>query len=317
MIFLLLALLAISMAVVVVGLRLSSKPQLQHARAVYYRGRGGRRWVAAGQVPLRTRRLAEAGQAGARTRQLTMELEPPAGAGISLPMLVGRLFGGRVREPKPLAVILVGLISLFVLGLYSLTILLPHAAVIGSMFFYGQIPPASAQNLQQNNFPTNASQALVRINQLDPTQYSSVQEYKTWAYSTCSAAAMAEVFNAYGRQYRITDVLKVEAQLGEVTPQLGLLEDVGIQRTAAQFGFKTSWGYSLSLDQVIDIANHGSPVIVSFPPDRYPAGHIVVVTGGNGISVFIADTSLYNRHTLTRTQFMQWWGGFSAIVTPN
>jgi hypothetical protein len=48
---------------------------------------------------------------------------------------------------------------------------------------------------------------------------------------------MTEVFNAYGHHYRVTDVLKVEAQIGEITPQLGLLEEVRIQRTAAQFGF--------------------------------------------------------------------------------
>jgi predicted double-glycine peptidase len=127
---------------------------------------------------------------------------------------------------------------------------------------------------------------------------------------------MTEVIDAYGHNYRITDILKVESQLGEITPQLGLLEDVGIQRTVAKFGFKTTWGYSLSLDQIIDTANSGRPVIVSFPPSRYPEGHIVVVVGGNGQSVLLADSSIYNRHSISRAQFMQWWGGFSAIVTP-
>ncbi len=117
-------------------------------------------------------------------------------------------------------------------------------------------------------------------------------------------------------QYRVTDILKVEAQIGEITPQLGLLEDVGIQRTAGQFGFKTTWGHSLSLDQIIDISNHGRPVIVSFPPDRYAGGHLLVVTGGNNSTVYLADSSLWNRHSLSRSQFLQWWEGFSAIVTP-
>ena len=315
MMYLMLLLLAISIAVVVVGFFLSSKSQAQNARALYNVGRSTQRLVEAGPVPMRARRLAETRQAGTRTRQLTMQLELHAGAGISPSVMLGRLLG--VREPKPLAVILVGLISLFVLGLYALSIMLPRSAIIGSVFFFGAAPPISTQNLPANNSSFNASQALVRISQLDPAQYSSGQEYHAWAYSSCSAAAMTEVFNAYGRHYRITDVLKVETQLGEITPQLGLLEDVGVQRTAAQFGFKTSWGYKLSLDQVIDIANHGSPVIVSFPPDKYPAGHVVVVTGGNGLSVLLADTSLYNRHSITRTQFMQWWGGFSAIVTPD
>jgi len=128
---------------------------------------------------------------------------------------------------------------------------------------------------------------------------------------------MTEVINAYGHHYRVTDILKVEAQIGEITPQLGLLEDIGIQRTVAHFGFKTTWGYNLSLDQVITTANHGRPVIVSFPPARYAGGHLVVVVGGDSKYVLVADSSLWNRHAITRAQFLSWWEGFYAIVTPN
>jgi len=318
MTFLLVTLLAVSIAVIVAGYRLSNKPQTQDSRAVYNVGRGGRRVIETAPIAMRTRRLAETGRVGTSTRQLTLELAPRRGASISLAETAQRLFGGRGREPKPLVVILVGLISVFVLGLYALRVLLPHSAIIGSLFFYGQVPPVSAsQNAPTSNPQYHASQALLRIGQLDPGQYSSTQEYNIWAYSTCSAAAMTEVINAYGHNYRITDILRVESQLGEITPQLGLLEDVGVQRTVAHFGFKTTWGYKLSLDQIIDIANNGRPVIVSFPPSRYPEGHLVVVIGGNGQSVSLADSSIYNRHSITRAQFMQWWGGFSAIVTPN
>ncbi len=68
-----------------------------------------------------------------------------------------------------------------------------------------------------------ASKALQRISQLDPGQYHSAEEYKTWRDSTCSAAAMTEVINAYGHHYRLADILQVEAGLGEITPALGLL----------------------------------------------------------------------------------------------
>jgi hypothetical protein len=161
-----------------------------------------------------------------------------------------------------------------------------------------------------------ASQLLVRISQLDPNQYGSTDEFNTWAYSACSTASMTEVFDAYGYHYRITDVLKVESQIGEITPQDGLIEEAGIQRTAAQFGFKTSWGHMLSLDQVIATANQGKPVIVSFPPDRYAGGHLLVVIGGDSNNVYLADSSLYNRHSLARWQFLNWWEGFAAVVTP-
>jgi hypothetical protein len=162
----------------------------------------------------------------------------------------------------------------------------------------------------------NASQQLVRISQLDPAQYNSSSEYNTWAYSACSAASMTEVFNAYGHHYRITDILNVEAQIGEITPAQGLLRPEGIQHTAAQFGFKTNWGNAWSIDQVIETANRGNPVIVSFPPDRYDGGHLLVVTGGNGTTVYLADSSGWNRHSLTIAQFLQWWEGFAAVVTP-
>lgn len=157
---------------------------------------------------------------------------------------------------------------------------------------------------------------VTRINQLDPAQYNSPQDYQTWAYSTCSTAAMAEIANAYGRHYRIADILKVEASLGEITPALGLVEDAGIAATMARFGFNTAWGYRLSLDQIIQLADTGTPVIVSWPPSRYPHGHLVVVTSGTSSTVFIADSSRSNRHALSRAQFLAWWGGFAAVATP-
>lgn len=175
---------------------------------------------------------------------------------------------------------------------------------------------ASDVSTAAHSLGVNASQQLVRVSQLDPAQYNSPEEYNTWAYSACSAASMTEVFNAYGHSYRVTDILRVEAQIGEITPSLGLLRPEGIEHTAAQYGFKTTWGNAWTLDQVIETANHGNPVIVSFPPDRYDGGHILVVTGGNSTSVFLADSSLWNRHALSRAQFLQWWEGFAAVVTP-
>ena len=175
---------------------------------------------------------------------------------------------------------------------------------------------ASALSPAVHEVQPNASQQLVRLSQLDPGQYASSEEYQTWAYSACSAAAMTEVLNAYGQQYRISDVLHVEAQLGEISPALGLLRPEGIEHTAAQFGFQTTWGQAWTLDRVIDTANQGHPVIVDFPPDRYDGGHILVVTGGNSSTVLLADSSLWNRHALSRVQFLQWWVGFAAVVTP-
>lgn len=185
-----------------------------------------------------------------------------------------------------------------------------------SLKLFGNPSLAYDMNTTSHLSAVNASQRLVRISQLDPNQYNSSDEFNTWAYSACSTASMTEVFDAYGSHLRITDVLQVEARIGEITPSQGLLRPEGIQNTAAQFGFKTTWSNSWTLDQIINIANQGNPVIVSFPPDRYDGGHLLVVTGGNSDLVFLADSSLWNRHSLTRSQFLAWWEGFGAVVTP-
>jgi hypothetical protein len=265
------------------------------------------------EAPVDPRYIVEAERLN--VRQLPMRIQRYSGAAVSLPRKAGSDFvQQQAAKQISWTIVLIGLIVTFFISLFLLNILHAHSAQLNLVSFYenAQTTTVSSQHTPQYS----ASQSLVRLSQLDPAQYASSQEYSTWAYSACSAAAMTEVMNAYGHHYRVTDILKVEAHIGEITPQLGLLEEVGIQRTVAQFGFTTTWGHSLSLDQVIDIANHGRPVIVGFPPDRYAGGHLLVVTGGNNSSVYLADSSLWNRHSLSRAQFLQWWEGFSAIVTP-
>jgi hypothetical protein len=41
-----------------------------------------------------------------------------------------------------------------------------------------------------------------------------------------------------------------------------------------------------------------------------------VVIGGDGTTVRLADSSRYNRTSLSRAQFLQWWVGHSAILKP-
>jgi hypothetical protein len=162
----------------------------------------------------------------------------------------------------------------------------------------------------------NIATRVQRISQLDPAQYDSTAEYSTWAYSACSTAVIAELLNALGGNYRIHDVLAVESARGDITPQLGLVSDAAFADTADQFGVQTSWGHMLSYDQIISLANGGTPVAVSFPPDRYPGGHLLIVVGGNAATVLVVDSSAHNYQSLSQAQFLQWWGGFSATVTP-
>jgi len=161
-----------------------------------------------------------------------------------------------------------------------------------------------------------ASKALKRISQVDPGQYASLQDYNTWWNATCSAASMTEVINAYGHNYRLADILKVEAGLGAITPALGLMEPRGIDRTVAHFGFVTTWLTSPTLDRVIEVANRGRPVIVDFPPSRWPGGHILVVIGGNSNYVYTADSSGFNMQAFTHKNFLKYWVDFAVVVTP-
>lgn len=330
MVFLLLTMLAFAVIVTMIGFFLTTKSPVRDQAPEYLVARSSRRLVESppwrrermlepssprgrrvvDSMPVSQRRVVES--LPVRSGRFTTGSGSPAARYIPMSAIWGRINVRQKGEPLPWSIITIGLISIFILGLYTFSFVHPNDVLI-SLPWFNQITSANSPKPQP---ASQASQNLVRISQLNPAQYASSQEYNLWAYSACSSAALTEVINAYGHDYRVTDILKVEAQIGEITPQHGLLEDVGIQRTATQFGFKTTWGYNLSLDQIIAIANNGTPVIVSFPPDRYAGGHLLVVTGGNSDYVYLADSSLWNRHSLSRAQFLNWWEGFYAIVTP-
>ena len=307
---LLMLLAVISIVITLVGFILTHsqtqpvrKQQIAY-RAAYYTDRSGRRVL----QPLRATRVIE------YTEQRNL-------FDLWQSLAIQRIFSRRPGEPTPWMGITLILLSVFLLGIFLLRTVLPSTSLLGAIEWPRTSTSTSTQSSSRQNSPLmtyiGASKALVRLSQLDPAQYNSSAEYNKWAYSACSAAALTVVINAYGHNYRVTDILKVESQIGEITPQLGLLEDVGIQRTAARLNFQTAWGHNLSLDQIIATANRGHPVIVSFPPDRYAGGHLLVVIGGNANTVYLADSSSYNRHSLSRGQFMQWWEGFAAILSPN
>lgn len=314
--FVLMVLFAIALLVTFAGLFLSPRSQPRSPQNEYLITAKGRRIVdETPSIPVRAGRLNAGERAGAvKQRPLASAYTVGRRVGIGSPganVVNPGLWDHMIDRAGSWKVAIPGLLAIFVLGLYLFSLAFPHSA-IWTFATFGQSAPTS--NTSQPSYA--ASRHLARLSQLDPAQYQSTQEYNTWAYSACSAASLTEVINAYGHHYRITDILKIEAAIHEITPELGLLEDVGLQRTAAKFGFSTAWGYKLDLNQVIAAANNGTPVIVSFPPSRYPGGHILVVRGGDGANVYLADSSLYNRTQLTRQRFTQLWAGFAAILTP-
>src|SRR5947209_8350704 len=199
MLFTLVTLLAFALLVTLAGFFLSFKPQSRGAFTANTRAR--RRSLDTEPIlnpryrrPVTTQSIPRA------ARVMTIST---SGFGLSL----GRPGPGE-RIPWPFFII--GLVSIFVLALFAFNAVFPRNAILVPTWFANS---AQAQQSQQNSAPAQqffgASKALKRISQLDPAQYNSTQDYNTWAYSACSTAAMTEVFNSYGRHYRIADVLKV------------------------------------------------------------------------------------------------------------
>jgi len=165
--------------------------------------------------------------------------------------------------------------------------------------------------------PDTASVRLVRVDSAARNQYYTDYQLRVWSYSSCSGIAMEEVMNAYGRHLIAADVLQKELDLGVWNVSLGLLREDGIAMTAATYGFNTSSGHSRTLQDIITIANQGSPVIVGVRDSYYyPGGHIFVVRGGDSQYVYIADSSPANFQRMTYAMFTGMWQGFSAVLTP-
>ena len=209
----------------------------------------------------------------------------------------------------------------------SLFLFLAVIGVLGYLiFFRGNGATAILSSLNSSSASSPAQ--IVRLRQDDLQQFDDQFPSDTWWASSCSAAAMAEVMNQYGHRYHIADVLKVEDQLGGITPQLGLLEPMYIDKTVAQFGFQATWIKNATLDKVIAQANAGKAVIINIPKARggtlYPGGHFLVVVGGSNNRVETVDSSKLNITTWTRGQprdnthydLLDYYSGLAVLVQP-
>ncbi len=165
--------------------------------------------------------------------------------------------------------------------------------------------------------PDTASARIVRVDSAARNQYYTDYQWRTWSFSSCSGIAMEEVMNAYGQHLIAADVLQEELNLGVWSVSLGLLREQGIAMTASYYGFNTDASHSRTLQDIITIANKGSPVIVSVRDSYYfPGGHIFVVRGGDSQYVYIVDSSPADFQRMTYAMFLGMWQGFSAVLTP-
>lgn len=324
MFVILLMLLGFALMLTFVGWLLSSRSSSNQQEISYSTGRNiTTRHARERSYVVRSEMLRGSGATRAiREQRYTAERRPVSS--ILPSMNIGGFIGAGVEKQSSWLGIIFILLALFAFFCFTLRAFLLNPGLV----FDASWPDTAAapktttsttsSKVAANPFATlaGASKALIRVNQLDPAQYTSNQEYNNWAYSTCSAASMTEVINSYGHRYRVTDILKVEAGLHEITPDLGLLEPTGIDRTLAKFGFKTIHENGQPLDKVIQIANQGRPVIVDFPPSRWAGGHILVVRGGTSQSVYLADSSRLNMQVMTRAVFLKYWGGMAVVGIP-
>lgn len=345
MIIVLLTLFVIALTITFAGLFLSPKSQAPTERKMSYAARGPSREMAREREfrgGSRVYRASEREYAkrNVTTRKYVMEFEPARPkqlrqvkrikvdeGWLNLEALqhVKQLFTPDSDKPMPWLGICMILVALFGIGLIAMRPLFVGSGVIATFSWSQPFAPAptsvpaktgpTLQDLMVGT--TGASKALSRVYQLDPGQYGSSQDYDTWAPSACSAASMTEVINSYGHNYRIADILKVEAGLGQISPELGLLRPTGIDATVAKFGFTAVHLNNPSSDDIIKVANTGKPVIVSFPPDRWTGGHILVLRGGHDNSVYLADSSQFNMTIVSRATFLKYWGGFAVVVIPS
>ncbi len=310
---LLLVLLLIAISITLAGLWLSPKKTTPRYRGVSY------------AVPANTRRTARRNHIVGENRRMsvrrsTIEVERRAWNDILGSLNIMRLFAEqRRRRDTPWLGITLVLVALFLFGVFFLRSALPNPTLFALL---PDNPQASTSNgSSPNNSNTTqvfsgASKALVRLSQVDPAQYNSIDEYNTWWPSACSAASMTEVINSYGHHYRVTDILKVETSINEITSDAGLLEPRGLDKTLAKFNFTTRWLNNPSIDDLINTANSGTPVIINFPPSRWAGGHLLVALGGNKDYVYLADSSRLNMRAMDHKTFMKYWIGFAVVPTP-
>jgi hypothetical protein len=171
----------------------------------------------------------------------------------------------------------------------------------------------SAFDMQTASLPleTGASALIVRVDSAARDQYFTDYQWHVWSYASCSGIAMEEVMNAYGRHLIAADVLQEEANLGVWDTYNGLTGgEKGIAEVASYFGFKALPNPPRTLNDLINVANKGFPVIVGIP------GHILVVRAGDSNYVYLVDSAPANRTFMTRQVFVSLWDNFSVVLVP-
>ncbi len=151
----------------------------------------------------------------------------------------------------------------------------------------GMTSPSDASVPSQANRATTVSKLVFpAVWQRDKTQYASEDEWKTWAASACSAAALSSVLTGYGHPVKISDVLNQFEQQNAIKSSVGLYKYNVFNTVASKYGLKVAYSEDKNLDshfgRVLDYLKQGYPVILNvLDPTYFPGGHFIVATGLN------------------------------------
>lgn len=202
----------------------------------------------------------------------------------------------------------IALVVIAILAFASSFVVVPVAPKIAQTITNIVAPPPPA--------PASYSSRLTRIPQLDQSQYDSPDQYNAYSPSACSAAALTAILDSFGANWHISTILDEEIALGAITPSQGLVRMSGIPNTAAHFGFVAT--PVSSLDQAIQVANSGTPVIVDILPGAaWPGGHFVDVAKGSADTVALIDSWSTNYQTISKQRFLSWGIGKIFSIAPS
>lgn len=158
------------------------------------------------------------------------------------------------------------------------------------------------------------------------SEYHSASQAGEWSPRSCGAASVTAVLRAFGipnqdgEMVRIGDVLEVAIDENAIASPGGWQGDNKFEPVLDHFAPFVSEDISGDMDEIIERANAGYPVITSVKSSYvFTGGHILVIAGGDQNSVLLADSSGYwggNREELkivNRNEFESMWRGNRSL----
>jgi hypothetical protein len=161
-----------------------------------------------------------------------------------------------------------------------------------------------------------ASGGVPYISQLDRGQYTSAEEYATWSSVACSTASMTAVFDSYGFQLKIADVLHVQQNEHGITSAGAVGGVTMFERMGKHYGFSVQ-DLRRNWEKVTQALRSQRPVIVAVTGSQWPYGHYIVLKSIAGDTIQVMDPwPASNLQTVTVTSLKRYWDGFAVLFQP-